>query len=375
MNILIKKWKEVEMEANTKMGGTWKVEIVHPNGGIEAPFGDKMRKNLILNSGINALAGNLTFGYQGASTISWGIYGSWILPALFTRAKLGSSSTAAVVTDSGLGAAITNQDTGTITQSCTTVNDTTSQAGPAFTKIYDFPAAASTINNINEAVIYGMGYGGHANNLSRFVFPTTITLVAGQFLRLTYSFKAYIDALLNPISVSLGASNGFNVTGQLKLVGTYQNIFGGMGSNGNLTYPSAYYPCGGWLLNGRRLYNGYNSSYPTGTNAQMIPTGVNFPSINSDLTGYSKVGSTITQDTAGMVFGSYSSGSGQQDITYLFAAANPISTTNIGGIIFSSSGYAPANLPSGWYLKFDNDQSKNASYSLAVNLRQSITAI
>jgi hypothetical protein len=374
MNILIKKWKEVEMEANTKMGGTWKVEIVHPNGGIEAPFGDKMRKNLILNSGFDVLAGNSAIvNYNPIETND----GAWILPALFRRAKLGSSSAAAAVTNSGLGAAISGQDTVTSTQVCTTTNDTTSQAGPTFTRIYDFPAV-SVSTNINEVVIYGLGGGGNTQNLSRFVFPTTITLVAGQFLRLTYSFKAYIDALLNPISVSLGASNGFNVTGQLKLVGTYQNIFGGMTSDGGLDYArtsSGPQPCGGWLLNGRRLFTNFQGTAPTGTIAQMIPTGVSFPSINSDLTGYSKVGSTITQDTAGMVFGPYASGQGYQDITYLFAAANPISTTNIGGIIFSASRSTPTNAPFGWYLKFDNSQSKNASYSLAVNLRQSIIAI
>jgi hypothetical protein len=368
-DILIKKWKEVEMEANTRMGGEWKVEIVHPNGGVEAPFGDKMRKNLIVNRGIDLL-----LGHAASFPVYDGSDGSMIIPNVIRGAQLGASSTAASVSQTGILTALTNSQTMTTTtstQTCTITDDTTVAAGRTFTRIYDF-TIANTSTPINEAIIHS---GGQI--LSRFVFPTTITLITGQFLRLTYSFKAYVDSMLNPITVVVN-NGGFIGDGQLKLVGTYQNIFGTMTSLG---VPDKTLTCGGHsrVLGWLAAANQYDN-YPANTFAHMIPSGIAFPAVNTALGAYTRVGSTIFTNSPGMAFGSYTSGQGYQDITYIFPAANPSSTTNIGGILFSSTingtgTSAPANAVYGWYWKFSADQSKNAAYSLAVNLRQSVTAI
>jgi hypothetical protein len=79
--------------------------------------------------------------------------------------------------------------------------------------------------------------------------------------------------------------------------------------------------------------------------------------------------------------GAYSLGSGSQQITYIFTPLNPPVTTDIGGIFFSTSNIAqnaggftaPTSNYFGWYWKFDNPQSKNSNYSLAVSLTQSVS--
>ena len=60
LNILKKRHIETEIENNTHVDGEWKVEIVCQNGEIKKPLGDKWRKNLIQDRGLNIFNG--TYG-------------------------------------------------------------------------------------------------------------------------------------------------------------------------------------------------------------------------------------------------------------------------------------------------------------------------
>jgi hypothetical protein len=378
MNLLIKKWKEFEVETRAGFGGKWMVEIINANGTIEKPFGDKLRNNLITNSGIDLAMGRTTNApnYKTTAPIAYTI------PNIIRQAAYGNNPTPAQVTDTDLtvsrvltsdpdGNTVGAGDTSSA-QDCTVEYDTA--AGFArFTRVYDFPIVTGD-TFINDIGIYSQNSSSARNLFSRMVLPFMITLTAGQFLRLTYVLQVNIPSLITPIPVTV-TSGGFNGGGQFKLVGSYQNIFGTMSDRGVPTYTlldSAHARMGGWLMNGS-----VNTANTNRTTAHMVPALVDFPAVNSPL-NFTQVGTTINSSSAGMVFGSYGTGQGYQDITYFFNAGNPTPTSNIGGIIFCSVTSATEVLTNpkyGWYWKFNTTQEKDPNFILAINVRQSVVRL
>lgn len=379
MNILIKKWNDLETESRMGIGGKWKVEIIHPNGASEKPFGDELRNNLITNVGIDLAMGRSVNAPNYKTTTS----AANIIPNLIRQAAYGNNPAPAQVTDTDLtisriltsdpsGDNVATGDTSS-TQDCTVVYDTT-QGSATFTRVYDFPTVTGP-TFVRDIGIYSQNDNNARNLFSRMVMPSTITLAAGQFLRLTYELTVNIPALVTgvPISVSSGLFNG---GGQLRLVGRYQNIFGTMTNRGVPTYTtldSAHARRCGWLMNGSST-----STITNRTTTHMVPPLIDFPAQDTSI-NFTQVGTTVNSDpAAGIIFGAYSAGQGFQDITYNFRALNPTVLSNIGGVMFCSvtdTNQTLTNPKYGWYWKFNTTQEKDPNFILAINVRQSIVRL
>jgi hypothetical protein len=331
-----------------------------------------MRKNLIVDTGIDLMMGQLVNTPDSNSTTNYGI------PNIIRAAGYGSSATPALVTDTALVALI--DYTTTSTQTCSYTFDTI-DGYAEYSRVYDFSAVTGT-TIVNEIGIFSFVPGSPAANmLSRVVLPSTVTLALGQFLRLTYSLRVSVPALVGSGSPIALASGTFDGSGQLKLVGKYQNIFGIMSSLGVPDYtkldsdPAA---CAGWLMSGsiRRTVGGYLA-------AQMAPAGTVFPSVNTSIS-FTPVGTgagliSSAAYSSGTVIGTYTAnGQGYLDITNTFPATNPAASTNIGGILFratSAATYASSTFKSGWFWKFNTTQLKEANNSLALNVRQTVSRV
>jgi hypothetical protein len=364
MNILQKKFTEVEINSETQAAGRWRVEVVDLNRGSSYfPFGDKFRKNLIVNNGLDIMMGRSSSGGTYDTTNF-----NYIVPNFFNEARYSTDTNAPANANTtlGTGQSATASSSTALSAACST-SDNTSAGSRTYTRVFDLPVVSG------ETTIYTCGVFSDSDSLfSRFLLPSALTLLAGQFIRLTYVFTISVAAIVSGIAVS-STSGSFNGTGSIKLVGTFQNIFGDMLDTGLPSYTSTYHRAGGYLPNG---------SSPTRSNcgwAQLVPSSIAFPSVNSNIS-FTRVGNTI-KDAPDISMGAYSLGSGSQQITYIFTPLNPPVTTDIGGIFFSTSNIAqnaggftaPTSNYFGWYWKFDNPQSKNSNYSLAVSLTQSVS--
>ncbi len=379
MNILIKKWTECETESRMGIGGKWKVEIIHPNGTVEKPFGDELRNNLITNVGIDLAMGRSVNAPNYKTTTS----PANIIPNLIRQAAYGNNPTPAQVTDTDLTISriLTSDSSGdnvgagdtSSTQDCTVEYNTTFGFAK-FTRVYDFPIVTGP-TSIRDIGIYSQNDNNARNLFSRMVMPSTIVLATGQFLRLTYELQVNIPALVTgvPITVSSGLFNG---GGQLKLVGRYQNIFGTMTNRGVPVYDtvdSGHARRCGWLMNGSST-----STITNRTTTHMVSPLIDFPSPDTSI-NFIQVGTTVNSDpAAGIIFGLYTSGQGYQDITYSFRTLNPTVLSNIGGIMFCSvtdTNQTLTNPKYGWYWKFNTTQEKSPDFILSINVRQSVVRL
>jgi hypothetical protein len=126
--------------------------------------------------------------------------------------------------------------------------------------------------------------------------PYPITLTTGEFLKLRYDTYIQVPAIVNPVAVTgQDIIHGeFNASGQIKLVGQMQQIFGSIDSDGKIT--EGY---GMWWPVHKTLHKNFNSQqsidspYPNShLSALMIKSGFTtgiwefnktFPPINSGI--------------------------------------------------------------------------------------------
>jgi hypothetical protein len=398
-NLIINRTREVTLGTETFIKGMWKVEIVHPNGEIEKPFGDEMRPNLLMTRGLLSLAGTQVGWGSIARLMVVAQYGNDITASTDRNYKSGvingwntttSDANTGIFNWSGYSSVTSN------TVSTDTVNGTR-----VFTKVYDFLATTYQhtvreilITDYNDPGNRGAGRAYQTNSgigttvLSRFVLPAPVTLQQYQFLRLTYSLQVTIPAIVTPINIDV-SSGSFSGLGLLKCVGGYTNIFGSMNSAGT-------------PLDASYRYYGSSTGKPTpwcmvgqaGTSGYLMPGGdssgstqVAFPAVNVDFhnigaqassvrVGTSSAGSSITNIGYSNSNLSYTRGA-----TLLFPATNPnISNAFIGGIFFTAiddSGgmQAAATDYAGWYWRFvdgannPRGQLKDINFALAVNIQ------
>jgi hypothetical protein len=222
-----------------------------------------------------------------------------------------------------------------------------------FQRTFVFPASGSA-KNWN-----GIGISNSASNLdplfSKVILTGVVTVGGDRELRVIYRLTLRIPK--NAVSVS-AVSGTFNGEGDLKVIGQYSSIFGGINSNGT--------PTGGTagsvpqILRGKGVARGYlltNSSFPA-DNTNLTPT-----YSGSDINDSLSTTSTL---------GTYTNGTYQRDITITWASGRPVLTTaNIRSLIFCPQNVATSGL---LYL-LDNAQGKGNTNSLSVVYRVAWTRV
>jgi len=366
LNIITeRKFIELGAEVPTTIGGEYKVSIVDTNrGNVEFfPFGDTWHKNLILNRGLESFIVPYYVGIWGNRPPSLSkIFFTNSGNGIFWGASTGTSAAAVVATQTGLQGTLRQTSTTNVVGSGLTIDDmvTGSRSMQVATQ---FAATAVRITDINEAVINSAFISSQsATPFSRFVFPSTITLEIGQYLIITYRITGSIPSIVTDIPVSV-SSNGFDASGTIRTVGTYDNLFGGIDANGGSGIMGSCYPY-------------VTSNYPSYTNvaysgtSYMLSATAAFPAAGSALST-SAVGTGVSMTASGNLYATpYVSGSKQSTINLMFPAGNPAATTNIGGILLNGTN----GTSYGTMWKFNTPQAKDAGKVLVASLTYSFAA-
>lgn len=406
MNILLKKYQEAEVNTNVGVQGKWKVEVVCPNGEVKKPLGDEWRPNMIQDRGLNLLQGQvntsaLTYGgaYGGlARTINGALYGYGSI----SNPDQSAVNYAGQLQSTSINTAATQK----VTRTCTYVSDSVN-GSRTITKVYDFNAvaAAQTIREVGIAQInlpsstsFALASLGNNVNVpifSRFLIPGNgIVLEQFQFLRLTYSLQMSIAATVNSVPITI-TSNGFDGTGNLRCVGTFDNLFGRINGDGtpvdgyseipwaiigrnkstNSTVPS----CAGVLIATEQIGGVWNIPIFPLTDTNFAPQNVLAgTSVNTISPGASTVPASADTEIVITAGGN----SATKEATLVFPASNPISSAYVGGFFFRSSPDAMTTVPNaGWYWQLSDSigtlrpQIKDANFALAVNISQTVSRI
>lgn len=361
----------VELDINPKVTfqGEWRLQIVNSSTGKSIfPFGGEMRENTILNVGKHAIAGIDSPAFGKSQTDK-----TCLAELLAGNAYVGTDATPSTASQTGI-IGTSYQSLQTTPGYVFTTENTSDSMGRTFKVSWDFNPVASPVS-LNEACIESSStYCQTAFKFSRFVFPATVTLDTGQFIRLEYALTVKIDAFVNPIRIEM-SSGDFIGDGYLKLVGTYNDIFGAISGTGpsavTVTRP-ADYPGRGCLPIHRAPSSGI-----TYAGACMVISTINpllpvvFPTVGVG-PNISMIGSRITQADRAVPI-AYDSGSFTRSCRYTFIAGNPYADTDIGGIMFSSQGSSGTTyLNYGWLWAFDALQVKSSVKSISVVLNQTV---
>jgi len=249
-NIILPKYKETFVENKMLVKGEWKIEIVHPNGEVSQPLGDKMRPNLIQDTGLRFLVGHdrTAFSFDGSSTAMVNAPG---IPDVISHATYSSSSANPTATNYrgnmlGTDGGWTSRNT---TNTCSRVDIAD---GCVYTKVWDFNAVQTGQHTVREIGIGSRGsaiclrdggwpsytesgYGRPTlfNLFSRFVLPSNVVIDTYQFLRLTYTLQVSIPATVTPIEVPNITSGSFSTLGKMKCMGRFRDILGDMNTDGS----------------------------------------------------------------------------------------------------------------------------------------------
>jgi hypothetical protein len=303
MRILLRT-PEIELNATAGVSfkGRYKVQVVEGHGTSERivrelPWMD----NLVLNSGKD--------------------YFFTTPPSLIAFAAKGTDNTAPAVTQTQLGAQVgarssTNVGSDTVVADAATATAT-------ITRTIDFPDETSP-QNYNEA---GWAPSNTGALFSRVVFPATVTVLAGQRLRLQYSVTSSLSpTVVTPSSPTI---TGWDAAGDLRILswGAASTGFVGLTAAGRVAVGEAY---------GAITFNTWPAA------ATVSGTG---------LTGNRSPNSTSEA--------AYTAGTFQRDMTLVWEPGR--ATGAWAGFAFGSS-----NL---WVHKFTTPQTKADTHRVTINYR------
>jgi len=330
--ILARKFTESHFDlgcvCEIKVGGKYLVEVCRNGQVIRRPFGDEPIKNLITN--------HLFDQWMGVATAQ----NLYQYP--FMTCSTGTSATAAANSDIKLGAYYQYGSTLFTGGGMGYVIDTTVVGGYTPTLIYELPAAAGAVT-LNEMGCVWTGEGAANPNITTHViFPSGVSLNAGDNIRITYTFTITIPSALTAITVSLAPVNGFNISGQIKWLGQFTNAFGTVSSGGGWSTATNFY--GFTYL--------VQANYP----ATMCSAPTAFPAIN--------VTPSITSlaNNSGGSTGTYTNGSFTRTFTSTWNPSTPSSTVNnVNGFALCAAS-AGANYP---YLLLTSAQTKANTNTLS----------
>lgn len=364
MNILLKKFTEYIAEPKTCIGGKWNISIVSKKNGSENfIFGKNKKNNLILNQGLDILAAAKYFtNYNGLNY-------NTIPGFLYSTAVLGNGTSAPQLTDTSLTNQI-QESTSILQGSCSTENNF-SNGTRIFKKVYDFPSPTSKIT-VSE-----IGINTPFNDkklFSKFLLDTPISIETEEYVRLYYDFYVSVSAINTPISIS-ASSGSIIADGQIKLCGTYNNIFMTMDSDGNPTTGDGDSPRTSFLP----YCESFCAENPSCANqcfgtCFMITENPVIPTVNNSLTN-EWIGSRLSEESLTISSPSYINGNYYRDITYIFNNNNPLSSQNFGGFLFTVTKTNRQNTWDGWFWKLNNNQIKLNTKQIVIILKQSVGRI
>ena len=372
MQIFLKKFKEIYSSSQTKISGKWNIAIVDRNQNEIFPFGKEMKKNLILNQGLDILAASKY--YTNYSVFNWNTIPSFLIGG----AVYGDGENAPNITDTSL----TNQksETSIINDNSCTIIDDLLNGTRTFRKVYDFSTIqiADGKQQLSEAGVY-TNWKSDKTLFSKFLLPRSITLDYGQFVRLFYDFTIGSNMIVNPTNINL-SSGTFNGSGLFKLCGRFDDIFGSFDSNGNPRIVYGDSPRASFLP----FYEKFCTEITTceteifGTAYLLSPGIINFNSINQPIfTEW--VGSRLEERLDTINPSSYTEGNFYRDTEYIFDYSNPTYNKQVEGILFTVLRGSPVsprqNTIDGWLWKFNNNQIKQSSKKIVMMLRQSVSRI
>ena len=214
---------------------------------------------------------------------------------------------------------------------------------------------------------------------SKFVLPRTIKLSYGQFVRLVYDFTIGSDLIVNPLNIN-NSSGSFDGTGQLKLCGRFDDIFGSFDSNGNPNIIYGDSPRASFVPYYDRfcISNQSCSTEIFGTAYLKVPGIFNFDSVNKPLIS-EWVGERLEKNLNTINPSNYIDGNFYRDIEYIFDYLNPIYDEKVEGFLFTilrgSSISERQNIIDGWLWKFNNIQIKQSSKKIVMSIRQSVNRL
>jgi hypothetical protein len=296
---------------------------------ISEPLGPGFHDNLITNFGLDAT-----------------MTGTSLAQLVSTAAKVGSGTNAPAVTDTNLQTPLKGSNTYFTGGGIQAVNDTVNGAC-AFTNVFEFAAEVGSVT-YNEVGLSANPTPATANCFTRALFGSPVSLTNGQNLRLTYTLNISQPATVTPITVSLAAVNGFNISGQLKAVGTFANLFGSATSSSISWANDPYWRC----------------SASSSAACQLCSAPTTFPTVNTNLGPTFITNAQVSSPS----LSTYTNGSFTRSATYVWNPSTPPTTvSNVNGLLWSQSGFQ-----SGVYLILTSAQTKANTNTLTVTLTSSV---
>lgn len=371
MNLLFKKYTEIYKNPKLTIFGKWNVSVVCDDKEF-FPLGKEMKDNLILNQALDILASGKY--YSPYNIFNWNTIPAFLMGGAF----YGDSE----VPPSNTDTALTNQtaETNIVNDNSCSIVDDPNNGTRTFKKVYDFATIKSEDTNtkIREMGIYS-NWKNPKTLIAKFIFPRTVTLGIGQFLRLYYDFTIGSDMIVNPVNINL-SSGTFNATGQLKLCGRFDDIFGSFDSDGNprIVYGdsprASYMPfCDTFCAEIQTC-----STQIFGTSYLLLPNMLGFNSINSTIVSEWN-GQRLEQSLGTINPALYIDGNYYRDIEYIFDYNNPIVSEPFSSILFTvlrgSATSQRQNTVDGWLWKFNSNQIKQSSKKIVIMLRQSMARV
>lgn len=261
-------WADVSL----KQECSWLVEVRRTDGTIRRPFGDHWIPNTMLNQFKNQIFNfGGFFNYKTGNDILDLTYGG-------SNMLVGTDGTPAAATQTGIIAGSVTASSFSTTGNSATMGSTTGLLSQLVKKTFPVETADKTYREAvispryNSANPDAFGVAGLTNvglALNRVAFPADISLLTGEQLILNAELRTHTIAHA-PLTVTLAAQNGMNVSGQLKLVGTTAAILGGTVSaagvitkNGNghaAIFPSSHSSAGEWNLSGVSSFPAWNTA-------------------------------------------------------------------------------------------------------------------
>lgn len=326
--------------------GKFKFIAIDEKGNERYPLGDKWYNNMVLNSGLDMILN----GNAPANATTDEGFTSVMAYCRLSEFETGSvSPTDQFMNLQGAasGSYTKTNPSGTDTINQVTYSTDTNYYIATFQRTFVF-APSGVGRNWN-----GIGVSNSPSNLdplfSKVILTGTVTVLGTEELRVVYQLTFRLPK--NALSISR-SSGTFNGEGDIKVIGQYATIFGGINSNGT--------PTGGTsgsvpqILRGKGVSSGYlltNSTFPA-DNTNLTPT---YSGINSN--------DSLATSTS---LGTYTNGTFVRNIIVNWGAGRPqVSVSNIRSLI-----YCPQNVvTSGLLWILDNNQSKGDINSLSTTYR------
>ena len=246
---------------NAKIGGVVHCKVKHADGSI-TDYGKQ--RNMIVNQGFSfiftsmASQNNILFHASNFELFS-------------SHCKYGSSNTAVTATQTDLGTTIKDTSTYLTTAGACGSTFTPATGTTVHKRTFVFSSEVGNVA-VNEIGIWGYSVGNGYANLNvmtaRVVLGSTINLIAGDTLMVSYSLTLVFDQYANSTRVNL-TSGTYSLVGALKLINTMALLFGNIASDGTISTNNS---TSGSITNGlgvnsqAQLYYmgfGTNTTFPT----------------------------------------------------------------------------------------------------------------